>query len=408
MYFRDMINTISFTNYKSFKEKQILELKPITILIGKNSSGKSAIAKLPTLIENSLSGNFPEPLLLNNKGVELGSEFRDLIYGRENLGYLEIELISESDKLEIKIAASLAENEYPRIIKWKLNDEYSFTYNDNSKSYFNQVDGEEYVCEFEGFNLVASFMKEKGSSGDDISLRERNLKLNTDYIGPFRSLPPRSFSLKGKKVFLKMGNEGENAYPILASDILNNKGELVSKVNKWYEENFENWGVDVNTSNPPDFKIELTRKSPKFSINIADVGEGMSQALPLVVSAYIKNEDTLTIIEQPELHLHPAAHGGLAELFAKSCVNKKFLIETHSQNFILRLRRLIAEKKLNQNDIAIYSVEYNADTNSSSLKKINLNSLGEVDYWPENVFSEALDETLAIRSAQITRQNDAD
>ena len=95
-----MINKIFFKNYKSFKEKQELELKPITILIGKNSSGKSAVAKLPTLIEGSLSGKFEDPLLTTNNDVELGAEFRDLVHGRE-IGSLEFVLESIESKLMV-------------------------------------------------------------------------------------------------------------------------------------------------------------------------------------------------------------------------------------------------------------------------------------------------------------------
>ena len=91
-----MLEKIKFKNYKLFKDWQELELKPITILIGKNSSGKSAVLKLPTLIESSISGSFSEPLRMNNNGIELGGEFKDLIYGRQ-YGNLEISL---SNKIE--------------------------------------------------------------------------------------------------------------------------------------------------------------------------------------------------------------------------------------------------------------------------------------------------------------------
>ena len=52
---------------------------------------------------------------------------------------------------------------------------------------------------------------------------------------------------------------------------------------------------------------------------------------------------SLTIIEEPELHLHPSAHGDLAERFAESLKdkNKRYLIETHSENFILRKSRRV-------------------------------------------------------------------
>ncbi|MBK9565149.1 MAG: hypothetical protein IPO37_08205 [Saprospiraceae bacterium] len=65
------------------------------------------------------------------------------------------------------------------------------------------------------------------------------------------------------------------------------------------------------------------------------------------------------VVEEPETHLHPAAHGDLAERFVDSFIedsNKRYLIETHSQNFVLRLRRLIAEKKIKPFDIALYYI----------------------------------------------------
>jgi predicted ATPase len=130
----------------------------------------------------------------------------------------------------------------------------------------------------------------------------------------------------------------------------------------------------------------------------------MIHALPLVVRSFmLAKEETLIVIEEPELHLHPAAHGNLAERFAKSLVdkNKRYLIETHSQNFVLRLRALIAEGKiLNKDQLALYYVEYDEDTNESNLKLINIDDDGEVDYWPEDIFNESLYETIRIRKAQ--------
>lgn len=62
-----MIKKISFANFKVFKAKQTILLKPLTILIGKNNTGKSAIIKLPTLIAGSLSGRFAAPLNWRNR-----------------------------------------------------------------------------------------------------------------------------------------------------------------------------------------------------------------------------------------------------------------------------------------------------------------------------------------------------
>jgi predicted ATPase len=403
-----MINKIHFKNYKSFKESQELELKPITILIGKNSSGKSAVAKLPTLIEGSLSGNFEDPLLTTNNDVELGAEFRDLVHGRE-IGSLELTLESGQNKLIVEVASGIKESDLPRIRKWILNDEFEFMYNDINKSYYNDANDGNYKCSFSGFNLELLLDESKDGSSEDVAnFKEKDITLRTNYIGPFRETPNRTYSSIGNSKTLKIGNKGENAYQILISDYLYNDSKLLNKVSDWYKKNFDGWSIEINTHSKPDYKVELSRTTPQFNVNIRDVGQGMSQALPLVVSAFLNHKDeVLTIIEQPELHLHPAAHGNLAELFAESTKNSrsKFLIETHSQNFVLRLRRMIAEDRFDKENISIYSVEYDDESNTSSLKKINVTDLGEVTYWPENVFSETLDETIAIRTAQLKKNN---
>ena len=148
-----MIKTIEFKTYKSYKDWQKLELKPLTILFGKNSSGKSALARLPTLFEESLKGNFPEPIQFNNNGVEIGAEFRDLVYGRREAEVLEFILKTDIKAMSVNIAANIGSNNTPKIIKWKLDNEFDLLYNDINKSYLNEINQEEYICEFNGFRL---------------------------------------------------------------------------------------------------------------------------------------------------------------------------------------------------------------------------------------------------------------
>lgn len=392
-----MIHKINFKNYKSFKEQQTLELRPITVIIGKNSSGKSAVVKLPTLLEGALSGTVVDPISIINDGIELGAEFRDLLYGRE-LGSLEFLLEEQEDKvLGVEIVSGVKSTDSPKIRKWKYNDNVELLYRDHSQDYLNVNVNESCDVKFNGFNIISGISKEKLYSADLFNLR-------TNYIGPFRVLPKRNYTSIGRVRYSKTGIKGENTYQILISDFLYNESKLLNKVSEWYEKNFDGWGIQVNNTCWPDLKIELTRKDSNFCINLRDVGEGMSQVLPLVVSAFMDNDiDTLTIMEQPELHLHPGAHGDLAELFVTSAMtsNNKFLIETHSQNFVLRLRRLIAERKINKDKVVIYTVNYDSHSNTSSLKEISIDDNGNVEYWPKKVFSETLDETLAIKRAQL-------
>ena len=132
----------------------------------------------------------------------------------------------------------------------------------------------------------------------------------------------------------------------------------------------------------------------------------MSQVLPLIVRSAIGEIaiDSLMIIEQPELHLHPAAHGGLAELIVSAIMEEgsNWIIETHSELFILRIRRLIAEGKITPSDVIIYLVE-DEERPGSILKEITIDEEGEVSDWPKGVFSEDYAEMVAIRKAQKTK-----
>lgn len=381
-----MIKRLTFKNYKPFRDRQELDLKPITVLIGKNSSGKSAITKLLTLIENSLNGDFYGPLLLENDYVDLGAEFVDLVSGRKRTGLIEFGIYAENENLNIIVGSGTGTKDLPQVFEWKLSKpDVSFVLGMNDK--------------YKGFIPQAK----------DPKLFEE-INLNVDYFGPFRVIPQRQYPLKAFSQIEKIGPMGDNAYQLLIQETFTLNNTVLERVSDWYKNCFEGWGIRINEDKAPFYQVELTRNNGQLNINIVDAGQGMSQALPLVVRAFMPTEkDTLIVIEQPELHLHPAAHGDLAELFVNSLSegSKRYLIETHSQNFVLRLRRLVANGTLKPNDFALYFVDFDEETSTSNLKQINVDEVGEVDFWPENIFNESLDEVLAIRKAQKEKQNES-
>jgi predicted ATPase len=386
-----MINKISFKNYKLFKDKQTLELKPITILIGKNNSGKSAVLKLPVMISGSLSGDFDEALQLDYKGVSLGSEFRDLVYNREIkfTDFLEIELSNELYKekrieLKTKIKLPVKAKEKAEIYGWEY---------------------------FESNHLVEKKNEDnfKGILKNGNSIE--GLNLNIDYIGAFREVPKVNY-LYDSKEYENIGLKGENAYPILIQD-KEDKRELLDNISNWYKENFENWNLDVKDFETPSgtqYQIVLSNEKLK-DINIVYTGQGINQVLPLIVRSYMNDlEPVLITIEEPETHLHPAAHGSLAQRFVDSFIentNKNYLIETHSENFILRIQRMIAdtEVKFTNEDVKIYYVNYEEDLFCSSIKEIVIDENGEIEDWPDNIFNEGYDELVKLKQAQKKRKD---
>ena len=94
----------------------------------------------------------------------------------------------------------------------------------------------------------------------------------------------------------------------------------------------------------------------------------MGQILPIAVRCNMEDEDdTIIVIEQPELHLHPAAHNCVAAMFANTSLsnNHRYIIETHSKNILLGIRSAVVDKSipLKKEDVVIprayadYSVE---------------------------------------------------
>ena len=237
-----------------------------------------------------------------------------------------------------------------------------------------------------------------------------NLNLNIDYLGAIRVEPESDYIFSYQKL-RNIGIRGQNAYPILIVDYMEDNEHLIKKVSDWYKVNFENWELKViETKSVTETKYELAISNSFLnSINIKQTGQGIHQVLPLIVRSFMDEiEPTLIIIEEPETHLHPAAHGNLAQRLVDSYLDnphKNYLIETHSQNFVLRLRRLVAEGFLKVEDLGIYYVNFDDEINESKLELIEVDEFGRVKFWPEGVFSETLDETVAIRTAQIEKAN---
>lgn len=372
-----MINEIKFKNFKLFKNWQSLELRPITIIIGKNNSGKSAVVKLPTLISGSLSGDFKQPLRVENNGVRLGVSYEDLVYNRYIANNLELKIASDSEELEVNIFADYKNN-------------IQFT-----KHIYNKESTNVKTTKMQGF------LKEKKPY--------ETLNLKYDYIGPFRILPKPNYPIDFDD-YEMIGIKGENAYSIL---IQHDNTKMFTQISNWYKENFDGWGLKISKISglAQSFEVGLEHDGI-VPINLVNVGQGIHQVLPLIVRSYMSiEEETLIIIEEPETHLHPAAHGNLAQRFAESHIedkNKFYLVETHSQNFVLRMRRMVAEGKFNHDDLAIYHVEFDAKNRESVLKRIAVDANGNLpnNDWPKGVFSETSIETRAIYNAQINDLSD--
>ena len=146
-------------------------------------------------------------------------------------------------------------------------------------------------------------------------------------------------------------------------------------------------------------ELLLRDKRTETIVTHRDVGIGVSQVLPVLVSAYA-NKNAIVAIEQPEIHLHPALQAELGDVFIESALGENrntFIIETHSEHLILRLLRRIRETAseeleegllpIKPDDVAIIYAK--PDKKGTTLLELRVTEDGEFsDKWPDGFFTE--------------------
>lgn len=373
-----MIKSITVNNYKAFgfdPTGNKLEIRPITIVVGKNNSGKSSILKLISILSTMSQGVASDPILLKNDSVSLGGRFQDLFHNNETSS-MSIGLEYDNGKSFNALYLMDKGNMY-------VQPSDTDTVNDNNGSDFIQTNP------FKAYVEHCDTTHTKGSNPYAFS---------TDYIGPLRHLIGRNIQSDGNNTDT-LSVDGDNVCEVLLKSFNSDK-KLFRAVAEWFEQYLDCPGLNFERNSESSGSFSLAVRHGKATVNVADIGQGISQVLPLIVSTFMENHADITIVEQPVLHLHPAAHQAVAVRSAVSAkeMNRTFLFETHSYNFILALRDMVADptNPLTSEDIVIYSVEQDED--ESWLKKITVKETGELSDWPEGVFNESYELLKSIHS----------
>lgn len=223
-----------------------------------------------------------------------------------------------------------------------------------------------------------------------------NSKIN--YISPLRAFPKRYYFLDESNVSSSLDSiDGDNL-----TEILKKEYNLAQKVNKWLNK----FGLSVSVEDVKEVIHRLKVNQNGINLDITDVGFGISQVLPIIVQGFLSKNESMTIIEQPEIHLHPMMQAELADLFIdvvttdKERNDKILLIETHSESILKRLRRRIAEGKIRNEDVAIYFIHSRQRKSSSAkVEKLHISEKGSFD-WPKEFYSTDLEDTTEFLKYQ--------
>lgn len=228
---------------------------------------------------------------------------------------------------------------------------------------------------------------------------------NIQYIAPIRASAQRYYRIQGLSID-DITPQGENI-PML---LWNMKQSNDAQYNEWREWTKKNFNVEfIIHESEANLSMKLIKNEEE--INLADTGFGFSQILPILLYVWrvthkkhnirdsiyfgrVNSNSKTLVIEQPELHLHPALQAKLMDIFMEivgklnnNKFNLKIIMETHSETMINRIGHNIAlnSKLLDHNNVNIYI--FSEDENKNiNIKKSNFTQDGYLENWPIGFF----------------------
>lgn len=453
-----MFTRLRLQNFKAWDDTGDVELAPLTILFGANSSGKSSLHQFLLMLRQTVES--PDRRRVLNTGddrtpVDLGGYSSLLRNGNVDVP-LAFELDWRRDRpltvdyqgdgtrfhgtdMGFRAAISATSDAPPRVrvdgYEYRLTSSAGDTLRLGSAR-----DGGDYAVHASGIELVRTLGRQWPVSPpsqfhafpDDLPTRYQFLDFAADltlafeeqllavnYLGPLRTRPRRTYRWSGEEVS-HVGWSGEYTVDALLAGRDRRYGvapdqetvPLQVLVAEWLQK----LGViDTFTVTPigvgrDEYEVRVTTPGGSREVLLTDVGFGVSQVLPVIVEAFYAAPGSTVVVEQPEIHLHPAVQSGLADLFLDAIAaredgrprNTQFIIESHSEHLLRRLLRRIAEGTVDPADVRCYTV--NPGERGSIIEPLAVDEYGNVTNWPENFFGDPAADLIAqSRSARRRR-----
>jgi predicted ATPase len=358
-----MIGSIHLVNFKCFEEERVF-LKPLTLLAGLNSSGKSTIIQALLLLRQSYLENLLPKigLTLNGKLAQLGTA-KDVLFEE-----------SDSDEIAFELRDDL-----PALLSVR------FAYSRESDV------------------LAATVAESQGDVWRTSLFCDRFQYLRAERIGPRTSFEMSDYEVRHHR---QLGSSGEftaHFLSLFGSQSVELEGlrhptatsnTLKSQVEAWMTE--VSPGVRLSFSHHAEMDLMTFGVSYLFGHQVAsveyrptNVGFGITYALPIVVAVLSASRGSLVIVENPEAHLHPRGQVKMGELLAlASAAGIQILIETHSDHVLNGIRLAVHDRKTDPSNVALYHSKWEPGGKSPSLNLLSLDATGRVSEWPEGFFDE--------------------
>lgn len=418
----DRITAVTIRGYKSIHDQQRIELRPLTILAGANSSGKSSIMQPLLLLKQTLETPFdPGALLLHGPNVRLTStdQIMSRISRRKEGRSFSIGLEKGRIKLEVTFKKASGRGVDVESMKYG-EDSKTVTLKPNMQvKNINEIFPQNILPKH--FSLIQKNIQENlGDRGRWVVERERcfiNISLKALKAGEgvvsFGFAPfPQSWrfeshieelihvpALRGnpERIYQKSAigprfpGTFENYVASIIAEWKASKTKKLAELGRALEHLGLTWKVDAIPVDDTHVELRVGRlmhskRGGAYDlVNIADVGFGVSQTLPVIVSLLAAKPGQIVYMEQPEIHLHPKAQMQMAEVLANTAKRGVIVIaETHSEKIVRCIQTLVAKNHISSKDVKLHWFTRDPVKGMTQVSSANLDKKGAFGDWPED------------------------
>lgn len=465
-----MITSLRIQNFKCWQDTGLLKLKPLTIFFGTNSSGKSSIGQFLMMLKQTAESSDRKAVFYpggKNSAVQLGS-YQEMVYRRDPKNKIKFEyhwvlpaVLEFKDPVSEKVfcgdalrfnaevgfdeknahALALDHLKYQLIEGEKstltigmernagMNSDYKVEATDYSlKRKQGRVWYPGAPVRFYGFPDEVVAYHQNAGFVQSLNLSHEKLFHSISYLGPLRTKTERLYSWTGNEPE-SVGITGENTIAALLA-ARNRKIGIVKpgKINASQAKPFQEiialklkemglidgFKVCPISEQRQEYEVKVLTKGSRDWVDLPDIGFGISQVLPVLVQCFYAPAGSIILMEQPEIHLHPNAQSALADVMI-DVINAKengtdrniqLIIETHSEHFLRRLQRRIAENGISKDKVSAHFA--NIVKTPAKLEPLQIDTFGNILNWPENFFGDEMgDITKQAQAAMKKRARQA-
>ena len=396
------ITKIAVKGFKSIAEEREIDIRPLTILAGVNSSGKSSIMQPLLMLKQTLEAPYdPGPLLIDGPNVQFteAAQFLSLLTGGKRADYFQIRIETyDSDfaysvetnfkksKTGLEIAEMTTEvRQAAQPLPFKHFTLYPEMSIDEIKALGNQAPLRK---NFDAVERLRCFLRFKSQGDNHLYNVTPHVESNISdsiHLSGLRGNPERIYKLTST------GPRYPGTFENYVASVIHKWQEAKDKRLKTLGDAFHTIGLtgNVGTQKVGDIGIELQvgrlpddPNNETDMVNIADVGLGVSQVLPVLVAVTAAEPGRLVYIEQPELHLHPRAQVALARVLADAAKRGvRVVAETHSSLLLLGIQTLVAEGDLPPELVKLHWFTRRED-GITEVSSVDLDEAGTYGDWP--------------------------